>query len=101
MSKECLSSLLAGACLLLAGAETARALATPFIRELRHAVGLRAMTAQAAANPEIRAKIEQMTPMGRMGRPEEIAAAVLWLCSDAAGFVTGQPIAVDGGTTVY
>ncbi|QZP07922.1 SDR family oxidoreductase [Caenibius sp. WL] len=60
-----------------------------------------AMTAQAAANPEIRAKIEQMTPMGRMGRPEEIAAAVLWLCSDAAGFVTGQPIAVDGGTTVY
>lgn len=60
-----------------------------------------AMTAQAAANPAIREKIEQMTPMGRMGVPEEIAAAVLWLCSDAASFVTGQPLVVDGGTTVY
>jgi len=36
-------------------------------------------------------------PMGRYGRPEEIASAVLWLCSDAAGYVTGQSISVDGG----
>ena len=36
-------------------------------------------------------------PVGRVGRPEEIAEAVLWLCSDAASFVTGHPLVVDGG----
>lgn len=36
-------------------------------------------------------------PMGRVGRPEEIANAVLWLCSDSASYVTGQSISVDGG----
>lgn len=36
-------------------------------------------------------------PMGRMGTPEEIAAAVTWLCCDRASFVTGQALAVDGG----
>ncbi|HTQ63849.1 MAG TPA: SDR family oxidoreductase [Puia sp.] len=38
-----------------------------------------------------------MEPVGRMGKPEEIAEAVVWLCSDAASFVTGVPFPVDGG----
>jgi NAD(P)-dependent dehydrogenase (short-subunit alcohol dehydrogenase family) len=38
-----------------------------------------------------------MEPVGRMGRPEEIADAVVWLCSDRSSFTTGQAIAVDGG----
>jgi NAD(P)-dependent dehydrogenase (short-subunit alcohol dehydrogenase family) len=36
-------------------------------------------------------------PARRMGRPEEVAAALLWLASDAAGFVMGQNLGVDGG----
>ncbi|HEX2529868.1 MAG TPA: SDR family oxidoreductase [Burkholderiaceae bacterium] len=36
-------------------------------------------------------------PIGRMGTPEEVAASVVWLCSDRASFITGQAIAVDGG----
>lgn len=39
-------------------------------------------------------------PMKRMGTPEEVAACVVWLCSQEAGFITGQGIAVDGGYTV-
>lgn len=39
-------------------------------------------------------------PIGRVGRPEEIANAVIWLCSDASSFVTGHTLVADGGQTV-
>jgi NAD(P)-dependent dehydrogenase (short-subunit alcohol dehydrogenase family) len=41
----------------------------------------------------------RMHPIGRLGEIEDVAAAVLWLCSDAAGFVTGHSLAVDGAMT--
>src|SRR4051812_41836936 len=50
--------------------------------------------------PEGRAKVIAEEPAGRMGKPEEIAAAVLWLCSDAAAFTVGHALVVDGGQTV-
>jgi NAD(P)-dependent dehydrogenase (short-subunit alcohol dehydrogenase family) len=40
-------------------------------------------------------------PLGRVGRPEEAAQAALWLCSDAASYVTGQSMIVDGGLTAW
>lgn len=42
-------------------------------------------------------QFESMEPVGRMGQPEEVAQAVIWLCSDAASFVTALPMVVDGG----
>lgn len=45
--------------------------------------------------------IIEHTPMGRFGRPEELVGTVQWLCSDAASFVTGVVIPVDGGFSVF
>ena len=52
-----------------------------------------------ARHPGIEGRLIGAEPMGRAGQPEEIAEAVVWLCSDAASFVTGLPMAVDGGLT--
>jgi NAD(P)-dependent dehydrogenase (short-subunit alcohol dehydrogenase family) len=46
------------------------------------------------------ADIAKSVPIQRAGRPEEIAAAVLWLCSPAASYVVGQALTVDGGMTI-
>jgi NAD(P)-dependent dehydrogenase (short-subunit alcohol dehydrogenase family) len=50
-----------------------------------------------AARPELATAWLAAEPVGRFGTPEEVAAAVVWLCSDAASFVTGLAMPVDGG----
>jgi NAD(P)-dependent dehydrogenase (short-subunit alcohol dehydrogenase family) len=50
--------------------------------------------------PQGEKRVIAQEPVGRMGTPEEIAEAVVWLCSDAASFVTGHAMVVDGGQTV-
>ena len=53
----------------------------------------------SGGTPEGRNRVIAQEPVGRMGKPEEIAAAVVWLCSDAAAFVLGHAMVVDGGQT--
>lgn len=60
------------------------AIETPMIERLRD-------------DPILSEALTTMHPMGRMGKPEEIAEAVVWLCSDAASFVTGHTMVIDGG----
>jgi NAD(P)-dependent dehydrogenase (short-subunit alcohol dehydrogenase family) len=54
----------------------------------------------SGGTPEGRARVIGQEPIGRMGSPEEIASAVLWLSSDLAGFATGHALVMDGGQTV-
>jgi NAD(P)-dependent dehydrogenase (short-subunit alcohol dehydrogenase family) len=55
------------------------------------------MTAARLGDPEQRARMLADEPVGRYGEPAEVAAAIVWLCSDAASFVTGTAMPVDGG----
>ncbi len=50
-----------------------------------------------AAIPGVEEATLERNPMGRIGEPEEVAEAVVWLCSDAASYITGVPLPVDGG----
>jgi len=54
----------------------------------------------SGGTPEGRARVIAQEPIGRMGTPEEIASAVLWLCSDLGGFAIGHALVVDGGQTI-
>jgi len=52
------------------------------------------------ADPQLKDSMQELHPLGRLGKPEEIAEAVIWLCSEAASFVTGVAFPVDGGVVV-
>src|SRR2546426_3842176 len=59
------------------------------------------VTDMLAKEPDAMKEIMRDQPIGRLGRPDEIAAAVLWLCSPDASFVIGHTLVVDGGYTVH
>jgi NAD(P)-dependent dehydrogenase (short-subunit alcohol dehydrogenase family) len=54
---------------------------------------------EAGTHPEVKEQIAALHPIGRMGKPEEIADAITWLCSDAASFVAGHLLTADGAYT--
>lgn len=49
------------------------------------------------SNPRLAAAIQRLMPGGKLGRPDEVAAAVVWLCSDQASWVSGLSMVIDGG----
>jgi len=57
------------------------------------------LAAESFADPELRARVEAAHPIGRTGQPEDVAAAIAYLGSDEASFITGTELVVDGGTT--
>jgi NAD(P)-dependent dehydrogenase (short-subunit alcohol dehydrogenase family) len=59
----------------------------------------RVLSAQPGNKEDTIANVKSMHPIGRFGKPEEIASAVTWLCSDDASFVVGHSLTVDGGFT--
>lgn len=58
-------------------------------------------TSGVLANPDYLEAVLERTPIGRIGEPEEVAAAIAFLCLPAAGYITGQCLAVDGGFLNY
>ncbi|MBS1879491.1 MAG: SDR family oxidoreductase [Actinobacteria bacterium] len=60
-----------------------------------------AMTGIALGNPEHRDVLLSETPVGRLGKPDDVAALVCFLCSSEAAFINGESISIDGGQTVH
>ncbi len=87
----------------LFGQTIARELAPRGVRVAAVAPGaiLTPINRELVEDPEKRAEQEEQIPLGRLGEPEEIAAAIAWLASDEAGYVTGETLFVDGGMTLY
>lgn len=59
------------------------------------------INAEKLADPAARAQTERMIPMGRVGAPEQVAAAAAWLASEQSAYVTGHSLFVDGGMSLY
>lgn len=55
------------------------------------------MVTDGVTEAQVQATVEREEPVGRIGEPEEVARAAAWLCSDAASFITGAALPVDGG----
>lgn len=71
----------------------------PYLRYYKTRNRFRPGFMAAVVETDVKKTIATQTPAGRIGTPEEIASAVLWLSSPGAGFTTGQDIMVDGGYT--
>lgn len=83
-----------------------------FTRSVAKELGSRSITCNAVApgfietdmtaelSQEARSQIEKNCTLGRLGIPDDVANAVLFLCSDAAGYITGQVLSVDGGLAI-
>jgi NAD(P)-dependent dehydrogenase (short-subunit alcohol dehydrogenase family) len=72
-----------------------------FDTELLHNAVSQAVGGDAAKIEAVLKGFVGMVPAGRIGRPDEAAQAALWLCSDAASYVTGLSMIVDGGVTAW
>jgi glucose 1-dehydrogenase len=81
----------------------ARELAPRGIRVVSVAPGaiLTPINKDLAEDEHKRREVEEQIPWGRLGKPEEIAAAIAWLASDEADYVVGTTLFVDGGMTLY
>ena len=81
----------------------ARELAPRGIRVVSVAPGaiLTPINKDLAEDEQKRREVEEEIPWGRLGKPEEIAAAIAWLASDEADYVVGTTLFVDGGMTLY
>jgi glucose 1-dehydrogenase len=85
------------------GQTIARELAPRGIRVVQVAPGaiLTPINKDLMADSEKRRQVEEEIPWGRLGQPEDIAAAIAWLASAEAEYVTGTTLFVDGGMTLY
>lgn len=63
--------------------------------------GITATPLALEGNPDVFEEMTATVPLGRAGTPEDMAAAALFLCSPAAGFVTGADVVVDGGESLW
>jgi len=84
-----------------------------FTKTIAREVGVRGITVNAVApgyietemtaalSDQVKESYLQQIPLGKAGRPEDVAEAVYWLCSDAAGYITGQTIHVNGGMFMW